>query len=87
MSIKKKEMFKSIYDHLRGYSLVVWAKGQCLTCDISCHQSLSPDDLHLHHTNIFQVLEGPPHVLKDHRIREGRVNVGLKLAQRRKTGQ
>lgn len=37
------------------------------TCDIGRHQSLGSDDLHLHHTDIFQVVEGSPNALKHHR--------------------
>lgn len=45
----------------------VWLESHCLTCDVCCHQSFRPDDLHLHHTDILQVVEGPPHALKHYR--------------------
>lgn len=38
--------------------------GGRLTCDVGRHQPFSPDDLHLHDTHVFQVLEGPPHALE-----------------------
>lgn len=67
------------------------------TCDICRHQSLGSDDLHLHHTDIFQVVEGSPNALKHHRHggrRWGgdgwggkRVRGGRKLAPERKSGQ
>lgn len=41
--------------------------GRRPTCDVRRHQSLGSDDLHLHHADIFQVVEGPPNALKHHR--------------------
>lgn len=53
--------------YLRTAEVIVLLFG--LTCDICCHQSLSPDDLYLHHTDILQVVERPPQALKHHRDR------------------
>lgn len=55
------------FDHSTGHSPALWAESHRLTCDVCCHQSLRPDDLHLHHTDILQVVEGPPHALKRYR--------------------
>lgn len=60
--IKKKKKFSA-----EVHALPFGRFGRRPTCDIRRHQSLGSDDLHLHHADIFQVVEGPPNALKHHR--------------------
>lgn len=45
-------------------TLLFWLKVAVFTCDVGRHQPFSPDDLHLHNADVFQVLEGPPRALE-----------------------
>lgn len=79
IEIKKKE---GTID-LEVVTPLFWLRGGGrLTCDVGRHQPFSPDDLHLHDTHVFQVLEGPPHALEG-----GGGRKGCELAQERKSGQ
>lgn len=80
--IKKKE---GTID-LEVVTPLFWLRGGRLTCDVGRHQPFSPDDLHLHDTHVFQVLEGPPHALERWGGRRGG-RKGCELAQERKSGQ
>ena len=41
----------------RGRSGTQVALARALTCDVCGHEALRPDDLHLHHADIFQVVK------------------------------
>lgn len=83
----KKKLRKIRMTSAEVHALPFGRLGRRPTCDIRRHQSLGSDDLHLHHADIFQVVEGPPNALKHHRHGGQRVRGGRKLAPERKSGQ